>query len=47
MGDGELLDVLGSSAGVMGFTPSSTYSSEGEQGGVVAAGDTTCARRGA
>ena len=47
MGDGDLLDVVGSRAGVHGFTPSLMYSSEGERGGVVAVGDMTCARRGA
>ena len=47
MGDGDLLDVIGSRAGVIGLVPSLTYSMEGERGGVVAAGETTRARRGA
>jgi len=47
MGDGDLLDIFSSNAGVAGFTPSSIYSGEGERGGVVAAGEMMRARRGA
>ena len=47
MGDGDLFDVIGSRAEEIGSVPSSMYSSEGECGGVVAAGEMTHARRGA
>ena len=47
MGDGDLLNAITSGVGEIGSVPSSTYSSEGERDGVVAAGETTHGRRGA